>query len=627
MKKLIFIIIICFETFVTFAQFGGGDGTAADPYQIYTKAHLEELNESVLLGNSFTGDNFVLMNDISDSLRTSIGVNFNYSGGGATTPFNGTFNGKGHNIVLAIDDTTTPFLFAQLNGNAIIDSLNITGYIFQSYGFCYENYGTIRTCINNLLGDNIYGNQTGICWTNYGIIENCINNANLFGCRLGGICDDITHSNNFSSPPKIINCVNNATIIINNEFSSAIAGGICIVAHQSHYYTPLIIIENSINKGDFIPMGNQEIYIVGGIVANALYAKITNCQNYGNITSNVFRLGGIVGECVSGTCEINNCSNYGKLHGNNMVGGIMAYGSGYSIKNCFNSGNIRGLYYGGIVYFMSFIDGNPNYSPDTLVFNLNVANINNSAITMNNNVTIIDSSFVFRNYYDKQMCLGKGIGEADIQGSAEGKLTTELTGTSPELQAMLGTGWSYSEGRYPIPLGLENDSMALVAASPVYLHFEDEVNYNHVDSVTSNFTVGLGNNVSWNETFDNVNINNENVTLLNLGDEYLTVSLGDYNKTVQINILDIEPIDIQENITEKEIVISPNPAKSNFSIKATLPVEKIEIIGINGNLLYNINCQGETEIKINTELWAKGIYFAKITTTDGEVITEKIIFE
>ena len=57
------------------------------------------------------------------------------------------------------------------------------------------------------------------------------------------------------------------------------------------------------------------------------------------------------------------------------------------------------------------------------------------------------------------MCRSKEINGEDISGVAEGKLSTQLVGNSPELQAMLGNGWSYAEGRYPIPLSLENDSM------------------------------------------------------------------------------------------------------------------------------------------------------------------------
>jgi hypothetical protein len=49
MKKIFIILFIVFiiSNAPLFAQFGGGDGTEANPYQIRTKAHLELLADSV----------------------------------------------------------------------------------------------------------------------------------------------------------------------------------------------------------------------------------------------------------------------------------------------------------------------------------------------------------------------------------------------------------------------------------------------------------------------------------------------------------------------------------------------------------------------------------------------------
>ena len=77
--------------------------------------------------------------------------------------------------------------------------------------------------------------------------------------------------------------------------------------------------------------------------------------------------------------------------------------------------------------------------------------------------------------------------------------------------------------------------MALVAATPVYLHTESEEAYNHVDSVSKNFTVGIENNVSWDEISGHVSFSGENVTLLSIGQENLIVSLGNYSKIISVN--------------------------------------------------------------------------------------------
>ena len=614
MKKLLLFILSIGLIQAVFAQFGGGSGTEEDPYRIYTKEHMEELNDSVLLGNPFTGVSFVLMNDITDSLRTSIGIN--------STPFNGCFNGKDHSIILAIDGGTNS-LFPLLNENARIDSLSITGYIFQGTGFCNQNYGIINSCTNNLLGGNIYGNKTGICWANYGRIQDCINNASLFGYEVAGICN-FNNPADYSSPlANIINCVNNAIITIDNViYEGAFGAGICLFGGGLPDDKGTII-ENSINKGNFILTGNQYVETVAGIIGSIGDARIINCQNFGNISGKISNLGGIAGNMM--TCEILNCSNYGNLSGELLVGGIGSFGAGISMKNCFNSGKIQGAsYYGGIVYGVES-------EQDTLMFNLNISNINSSAIMMNDNGTIIDPSVIFHNYYDKQMCLSKGIADADVPGSAEGKLTTQLTGTSPELQAMLGDGWSYAEGRYPIPLGLENDSLALVAATPVYLHFESEEAYNHVDSVTKNFTVTTGVSTGsttvafdWEDTYGHVSFSDENVTLLSIGVENLIVNLGDYSKNVRINIVDIETYSPIQTI-ENGISVYPNPATDFITMSLNkIKADKLEIYDIAGKLLSTTNVNSELT-EVFTGNLKSGIYLLRIYNKHQNVSTLRFV--
>ena len=97
----------------TTATYGGGDGSASNPYQIKTARHLARLAYMARTNSSNTsGKFFKLMNsiDISEHYWSPIGTGDN--------PFKGRFNGQGYCITgLTIDDNDSRFvgLFGQLS--------------------------------------------------------------------------------------------------------------------------------------------------------------------------------------------------------------------------------------------------------------------------------------------------------------------------------------------------------------------------------------------------------------------------------------------------------------------------------------------------------------------------------
>ncbi|MDR1583099.1 MAG: T9SS type A sorting domain-containing protein, partial [Prevotellaceae bacterium] len=560
--QIIFIITVVLITNTLYAQFGGGTGSENDPYQIYTKAHLEELSDSLWAGNIFTGKHFVLMNDINDSLRFPIG----HMG---ILSFDGYFHGQGHNIVLAIDvrgNSTYNHhfynaLFPRLNYHAYIDSFSVTGYIVNMCGLVGDHRGKINACINNLTSKYhwIWPNDmttiatAGFADESQGNISNCVNNCNLLADAVGGIC---YHS---QIGTQISNCTNNGTIHVYKNHIGVYAGGIIGIGYAT--------ISNCTNNGDISLISRDTSTLINFIALGGIgaynYNNIINCQNYGNInafdTLNIsLYCGGIAGI----DDNITNCANYGNIYTNsNIASGISSRGN--IITNCFNSGTISGNNGAGIL------------STNEQFEIINCLNIgyrkNGSAIAID---TANTQSNISHNYYDKQRCLSKGINNEDISGKAEGKLTTELTGNSPALRAMLGNGWSYAEGRYPIPLGLENDSSAILHATPVYLYV-DSVQYDHVDSVRHYFTVGTNsNNVTWASTEGKVSFDGQNATLLSLGSEVLTANMGNYFNSIPINIIDTIPVTfdtIPDHIAtipaNSSITIYPNPATNQLKIK------------------------------------------------------------
>ena len=196
MKKIIILISLVFLCAVNVkAQpFGGGDGTELLPYKIYTKEHLEELADSVNNGYNWSKNKFFhLMNDIDDSVRTVIGIgptsNYpelvcllrrktqrkawktfkdNYEGkidSNLSRSFQGYFNGKGHQITLAINMPTKNNigLFGCVSGDGLILDLDIDGYVIG------------KSCVGGVVGylRKLFTEQS------FYMISECVNYATI----------------------------------------------------------------------------------------------------------------------------------------------------------------------------------------------------------------------------------------------------------------------------------------------------------------------------------------------------------------------------------------------------------------------------------------------------------------
>jgi len=173
--------------------FGGGSGTQQDPYQLSTLEHLLELSDSVVNAHNFRDKHFILMNDITDSLRVPIG--YRQHGFSARIFRGGTFNGQGHSINLAIEGFDTGGLFCEI-ANTTIMNVVINGYVREM------RWGSTGGIVGKI-------NQGG---TEPSKIINCVNNAyisavGLAGGIVGWVCNELI----------IKNCINIGTIEIPNN--------------------------------------------------------------------------------------------------------------------------------------------------------------------------------------------------------------------------------------------------------------------------------------------------------------------------------------------------------------------------------------------------------------------------
>ena len=134
-KLFLLCILLVLVHINVFSQFGGGDGSANNPYQIWTKEHLEELSDSIqhtIVGNdNWTKDkHFRLMNNI-DNVTKGIGIGSDSAGSteNIKNSFQGYFHGGGNTVTLAIDVLPGQFggLFWEQSGT--IDSLIVDGYV------------------------------------------------------------------------------------------------------------------------------------------------------------------------------------------------------------------------------------------------------------------------------------------------------------------------------------------------------------------------------------------------------------------------------------------------------------------------------------------------------------------
>ena len=626
------ITAVCVFTYIcSFAQFGGGTGTESDPYRIYTISHLEEIGDSLDNGNYLYDRHFRLMNDIiDDSLTNMLG---NVYGVG----FCGNFYGGGHTLALNINsEGSYASLFYRIgidDGDVgYIDSLRIVGNLSSNNygsGICCFNHGTIYKCVTKLQRLNGVVNFGGISKLNLGNIISCANYTNVINQIAGGICYSSGSNSN------IVDCQNYGNLKINGEAT----GGIC--AELSHGN-----IIGCANYGELTAEGyGYSCQKIGGIVgfdcgtyevgANQSLQRtvIRNCKNYGTISStDTYFVGGIVGD-LSMNVSVENCSNYGNVSGQYNVGGIVGQyagndpvwvvGEGYvypqgRIINCFNSGHIQGeSAVGGIAGSFA------SYCGDTLAHCLNIGKVEGSAICSGNydyeGWDLGDSIYYDSNYYDAQMLVDTSANE---EGMYEWRFTSQLTGDTPELRAMLGDGWSYAEGRYPIPLGLENDSLAMLFATPIYLYAESNEEYDDVDLVQHHFSVGTENNVSW-ASGSRLNIVGENATILASGSENVTASLAGYSFTRNLNL--INPVIVEEQEFD-DIKIFPNPASDILNITSSEPISEIEIVNVMGQVVKRIEVNSDNAV-CDVEDLRSGVYVVRIHAASTTLSLRRFVKE
>ncbi len=593
---LLFLLIVPIQ--FMFAQFGGGSGIESDPYRIYNieqwTEFAEEYNNPQSVYGDFSGIHLRLMGNINDTINIRM-VGYIPSSN-SYKEFNGHFHGGGHTIVLSMPQYGESFQWYWMKSVGEVGSIDSIDFRGKISSKCMSvivetNYGHISYCTmdfdcSGYLPEDLY---SGMCQYNLGVIEYVSNYTQIpMGSAFIGICDENQEG------AIISHCINYAEM--NPKEETAIVAGISHINYGG-------IIEYCMNVGD---INNVRWETAGILVQNfSVQHEVYDYENHEMVVDTIMR--GVIRNCI-------NLGNMQCVEINNvMKGAFVAENTEGLIQNCFNAGNTKG--YITDDYFLEndtvhigvfgYADNsalNINYTIENC---LNVGNTSGVFINViiNNN----EENRLSNNYFDKQMCGGLG---SDTASAIESRLTMQLTGDTPELRAMLGDGWSYAQGRYPVPLGFENDSIALRAATPIFLHAESDDNYEHIDSVASHFTVSTANGTSWTTVSHNIEISGENATLRYVGSETLKTRYENlYEKRIKLNIVSV-PV-VAESYDFQDIDIFPNPTNNILNITSSEPISEIEIVNVMGQVVKRMEANANNVVCDVEDLKA-GVYMVRI---------------
>lgn len=288
-------------------------------------------------------------------------------------------------------------------------------------------------------------------------------------------------------------------------------------------------IKNLIVEGT-VKAGMAAAAVVGNPSSGTV---IENVVNYANVTGGSFT-GGIAGYIVSQKkygntgATLRNCVNYGHIIGKSCTGGVVGY-SGQQLANTLerlvNYGHVESSdsRTGGIV-------GNPLYD-DAINCLLNMGTISSptiSGVLGNGNPKKLSEVFYDGQYSPTKFVIPE-----------QRKLTADILGDkmkSDEPNSLFNTNyWLFEENMLPrLKInGQENSMRAILYATPLVLDAD-----NTVDSITSNFKVGVTHDVTWTAKHGLVKIHPDGtVKVQKTGIELLTASCGQFSRTFKLNIV------------------------------------------------------------------------------------------
>ncbi|NLA25294.1 MAG: T9SS type A sorting domain-containing protein, partial [Bacteroidales bacterium] len=123
-----------------------------------------------------------------------------------------------------------------------------------------------------------------------------------------------------------------------------------------------------------------------------------------------------------------------------------------------------------------------------------------------------------------------------------------------------------------------------------------------------------------------VSFNDNYVELLNIGDEILSVSFGNYSKKIGITIVDTD-VSSPEILSNSEISIYPNPASEYLNIELNQYLtDEVQIYDISGKLLIS-KAINSNHTQINIADLEQGMYILNVLKSDRKIASLRFVKE
>lgn len=304
------------NTFNPSASFGGGNGSASNPYIISSAEHLRLLARNVNKGTNYKGKYFVQTADIKN-VCAPIGNNYI-----ASHYFGGHYDGKGHSVTIAMyKNGCAASLFALISG-AEIHNVCVKGYTGGTMAagvVGHSDCSVIGGCTNEATVESTSNEFAGgiVAYSvNYTYISQCKNTGKVSGNnKVGGIAGYVYNG-------AVVECYNVGAVSATTYDTGGIVG----------YTDGTLFLTNCTNDAPI-----SSYMTAAGIVGNSHgETTVINCYNTkrGDASAYVYS-GGILGWCdntstktVNGkkqclTKRIYNCVNYGDMKASQAAGGIV----------------------------------------------------------------------------------------------------------------------------------------------------------------------------------------------------------------------------------------------------------------------------------------------------------------